>query len=134
MATLNLPPDGATNWGPVIREAFSVLNQTKPDTADLIDAQDTIGAALREALKDTFVTPDQVPEPTDGGGTVVLPDSLQRIRRWNATTRQWEPRDPAWPWGVLCLSTNDPTATPPPANTLLVGDYWLDADPDAVPA
>lgn len=51
------------------------------------------------------------------------------VVRWNSVTKEWEPRNQEWPFGVLYLSTNDPDATAPtdPKH----GDRWLRYVPEA---
>lgn len=63
--------------------------------------------------------------PQTSGATIV---------RWNARTRRWAPRPPAAEFGVVFLSTNDPTATPPADRYMQPGDVWRrhpDAEEDA---
>lgn len=46
------------------------------------------------------------------------------ILRWDATARTWPARPSGAPWGVIWNSRNDPAATAPPTNSVLVGDEW----------
>jgi hypothetical protein len=48
-----------------------------------------------------------------------------KLVRWNSVTRTWSPRDPNAEWGVIFLSTNDPTATAPTDPNIKTGDEWV---------
>lgn len=77
-------------------------------------------------------------------GAVVMPKSVEALNRrrqiaaggpvvvrWNAKRRQWPLRPAGAEFGVVFLSTNDPSATaPPPMTHMLTGDVWR-CHPDA---
>jgi hypothetical protein len=52
------------------------------------------------------------------------------ICRWNATSRSWAARPAKADFGVVFLSTNDATATPPTDVNVQAGDLWR-RHPDA---
>jgi hypothetical protein len=52
------------------------------------------------------------------------------ICRWNAKTRSWASRPAKADFGVVFLSTNDATATPPTDVNVQAGDLWR-RHPDA---
>lgn len=58
----------------------------------------------------------------DTGRWVVTDPRGDHTCRWDGIV--WEPRNPAWLYGVLFLSTNDPTAPAPDDPNLKIGDRW----------
>lgn len=53
--------------------------------------------------------------------------------QWNSRTKSWPTRPSSADFGLVFLSTNDPSATPPCDPNTLVGDIWT-CHPDAVAA
>jgi hypothetical protein len=63
----------------------------------------------------------------------VRPLGAPVVVRWNSKTRSWASRPADAEFGVVFLSTNDATATPPTDPNVQPGDLWR-RHPDAAPA
>jgi hypothetical protein len=101
------------------------IASTSTSGLDAEGVRDTMAAALVAGANITIAA-------NDAGDTITIDTAttVQVVVRWNDVTDSWPARPVSAPFGVLFLSTNDPTATQPPTTNLLVGDRWI-RHPDA---